>query len=237
METDYFALQDEWAKKIIIPNQNSGFFAQQDSKILTLDIQYSGDIAFVAGDVQTLSSKHLGTFALKTMCNFGYQAGLFCFREGAPLWTLVKEMLENPNLPTPDLLIVDGHGIAHPRKFGVACWLGLASNMPVLGCAKDTLVKYDSVLADEKNSIAPILLENQILGYALRTQKSIKPVFVSAGHLISQTESLRIIQQITGEYRIPEPLRRADMIARKVQKAEFTKDYQYLGEFNLAKGL
>ncbi|MGB1217271.1 MAG: endonuclease V, partial [Saprospiraceae bacterium] len=118
--------------------------------------------------------------------------------------------------------IIDGHGTAHPRKLGVASWVGIKTKIPSIGIAKDTLLKFDykSNLAEAENSSLPVHLDGETVGYALRTQESIKAVFVSAGHLISQNQALDVVKRIKGEYRIPEPIRRADQKARLAAKAE-----------------
>jgi deoxyribonuclease V len=111
----------------------------------------------------------------------------------------------------PDLVIADGIGIAHPRRMGIATHLGLILGIPTIGCAKSVLVgKYDE--PDEIPGYVSNLVDpktGEVIGAALRTKPRVKPVFVSPGHLITLQESVEIMRQCMGRYRIPEPTRLA----------------------------
>ncbi len=236
MEIDkYLDLQQTWANEIIIFPKNKGFQFQPTMNILSLDVQYSDEMAYVAADIQSFDGQFIQTFGMITHTNFEYIPSLFCFREAPPLLTFIQYLQKNKDFPPFDVILVDGHGIAHHRKFGVASCVGLLANMPTLGCAKDTLVKYNTTLNIAKNSTADIFLGDEMVGYAFRSQENIKPLYVSAGHLISQEESLEIVKNLCKMYRNPEPLRRADAVARLLQKGERTKEYIFLGEMECVK--
>jgi deoxyribonuclease V len=211
-------LQTEMAKQVIIPKTGTNF--QPNDLILTLDIQYEGDKAYIAGDVQRANGKSEGIFLKQDIVTEAYIPQFFAFREGPLLKRFVETWRSHTGLK-PDVVLIDGHGTAHPRQFGVACWLGVMMDLPTVGCAKDTLVRYEGTLAAEKDSVLPIFSANgDIIGHLLRTKEGVKPNFVSAGHRVSQMSAVDLIKSIGGKYRIPESLRRADMAARFFQKTE-----------------
>jgi deoxyribonuclease V len=210
-------LQTEMAKKVIIPKTETIF--QSNDLILTLDIQYDGEMAYIAGDVQRQDGKSESIFLKQDVVTEAYVPQFFAFREGPLLQRFVESWMIHTGLK-PDIILIDGHGTAHPRQLGVASWLGVMMDLPTVGCAKDTLVRYEGTLADEKESILPILnVNNDIIGYLLRTQKGVKPNFVSSGHRVHQMSAIDLVKSIGGKYRIPASLRRADMAARVFQKA------------------
>jgi deoxyribonuclease V len=208
------------------------FQVADNTLILSLDVQYEGDIAFVAGDVQYLGGEVAGQFTARTTVSFPYLPAFFAFREGPVLVGFIKHFLQNQQL-VPDLILIDGHGRAHPRRLGVASWVGVALNMPIVGCAKDSLLPYSGELGQEKGSFLPILLGEETVGYALRAVTSVKPIFVSAGHRTDLETSKNIIEKLEGSYRVPDCLRRADQVARRYQKGERGADFQDLGQFSI----
>jgi deoxyribonuclease V len=218
MDLNYLAnLQKQWAAKVIIPPDNAGYAPQPEDVIFSLDIQYVDNTAFVGLDVQRYSGELIGTYVRQTTVDVAYVPQFFCFREGPPLLKIVNFVQQHYNLK-PDVLITDGHGIAHPRRFGVACWLGVQTNLPTIGCAKQTLLDYQGVLGKKRGSCLPVYLENEMVGKVLRTQEDIKPIFVSAGHQISLTTAADMILNLAPRYRLCEPLRRADQAARAYAK-------------------
>ncbi len=229
-------LQEELAKKVILPNEKKEIYKAKDGDIvLSLDIQYVDEKAYVAGDWQYLGGTHIITTVAECTVTFPYYPAFFCFREGPPLFQFLQKALD-AQLPTPHVIVVDGHGQAHPRRFGVASWLGIHADLPCVGCAKDSLLWYEKeLLGEEKNSFLEIFLEEDYfnptkkpVGYALRTQTNIKPIFVSNAHKISLAQSLAIIQKLKSEYRIPEPLRRADFACREASKAQMPKVWSWI---------
>ncbi|NUY79905.1 endonuclease V [Flavobacterium sp. MAH-1] len=133
---------------------------------------------------------------------FPYVSGYLAFRE-MPALQKAWEML---NLK-PDVLILDGQGITHPRKMGIATHFGILENQPTIGCAKSMLSgKFDD-LGLEKFSSAPIVIKEELSGYALRTKNAVKPIYISPGNMISNEQSLEIVTECVGKYRIPEPTR------------------------------
>jgi deoxyribonuclease V len=115
----------------------------------------------------------------------------------------------------PDLLMIDGQGIAHPRRFGVASHIGLLLNMPTVGCAKTRLVGDYEPPQRPAGSISLLADSNETIGAVVRTRTGVKPVFVSIGHLMDLNDSIRAVLKSCRGYRLPEPLRRADHLSRK----------------------
>jgi deoxyribonuclease V len=142
--------------------------------------------------------------------DFPYIPGLLSFRE-LPLTLAACEMLDT----TPDLIMVDGQGIAHPRRLGLASHLGLFLDTPTIGCAKSLLCgKYEEP-EPERGNRTPIIDRDEIIGTALRTKTGVKPVYVSIGHGIDiETAESRVLECCRG-YRLPEPTRLAHLAAKE----------------------
>jgi len=139
---------------------------------------------------------------------FPYVPSLLSFRE-TPVAVKALEKLQI----TPDLILCDGQGIAHPRRFGIACHIGLLTNVPSIGVAKSLLIgKYGS-LGEERGSIAPLTHYNEQIGVVLRTKNKVQPVYVSVGHKISLETATDYVLRCTTKYRLPETTRLADQMA------------------------
>lgn len=152
---------------------------------------------------------------LITEVNFPYIPGLLSFRESPALikaWEKIKII--------PDVVIIDGQGIAHPRRFGIASHFGVLIDKPTIGCAKSLLVgRYKE--PDEKAGSHSYLYDSgEIIGVVLRTRDNTQPVFVSIGHKITLDESIKIIMQSIRGYRIPEPTRQAHMLVNALRRGE-----------------
>lgn len=213
----YKQLQIEMASKVEIPKEIE-FKMENHSLIFTFDIQYEGNVGYVAVDIQSFGGELKDIFTYKYEVKVAYQPGYFAFREGPLLKQALEDVIKNEGYH-PSLLIIDGHGTAHPRKLGVASWLGVETGIPSMGIAKEPLLKTNyNHLAQKADSIVEVRLEDELVGFVLRSQTGIKPIFVSAGHLISQEEALNVAKKFKGQYRIFEPIRRADQAARKVAK-------------------
>jgi len=137
--------------------------------------------------------------------NFPYVPGLLSFRE-APALLDALALVESE----PDVVFLDGHGFAHPRRFGLACHVGLWLNRPCLGCAKSLLTGTFGRLGKRGGSRARLVDEGEILGSVVRTKADVKPVFVSVGHRIDLESAVQAVLSARAGYRIPEPTRLAD---------------------------
>ena len=146
---------------------------------------------------------------------FPYIPGFLSFRE-IPSLLQVWEQLPLK----PDALVVDGHGIAHPRRMGIATHLGLVTDCPTLGCAKKKLAGTYDEPANDKGATSPLIHKKEIVGYAFRSKKGTKPVFVSPGNGMSLQDALSVINRSLGAYRIPEPTRQAHLLVNRFRRGE-----------------
>jgi deoxyribonuclease V len=135
---------------------------------------------------------------------FPYVPGLLSFRE-SPLILAACEKLYN----VPDLVLVDGQGVAHPRRFGLASHVGLFLDLPTIGCAKSILCGQHQPVGEEVGSYAELLDNGELIGAAVRTKSGVKPIYVSVGHKIDLTEALQWVLKCCRGYRLPEPTRLA----------------------------
>lgn len=141
---------------------------------------------------------------------FPYIPGLLSFRE-APVGLAATRSLET----RPDLLLVDGQGLAHPRRCGIACHLGLLLDLPTIGCAKSILTGHAEEPGPNPGDWTPLVNRGEIIGAALRTRPKTKPIYVSIGHRISLASAIELVSQCGRGYRLPEPTRLADRIASR----------------------
>ena len=147
----------------------------------------------------------LETRALSRPLTFPYVPGLLSFREAPALLALLRRVR------TPfDALLCDGQGLAHPRRFGLACHLGVLLDKTAVGCAKSRLVGEWREPAAERGSTAPLNCEAEQVGTVLRTRTGVKPLFVSPGHKCDHQGAVALTLRCGGGYRLPEPLRLAD---------------------------
>jgi deoxyribonuclease V len=150
---------------------------------------------------------------IRQRAQFPYVPGLLSFRE-SPAGLAVWERLRL----RPDCLICDGHGYAHPRRFGFACHFGLLANLPTIGCAKRVLVGTCEPPAGERGSVSDLVDGGEVIGAAVRTREDVAPVFVSVGHRISLQTAVRATLACAPRYRIPEPLRRAHALVNRMRE-------------------
>lgn len=144
---------------------------------------------------------------------FPYVPGLLSFRE----LPAVLAAIERLNI-RPDIYLCDGQGLAHPRRFGLACHLGVLLNVPAIGVAKSRLTGRHTEPPLEKGSWALLLDDGEVIGAVLRTRSLVKPVYVSVGHRVSLPTALRLTLACTTRYRLPEPTRQAHRLAAVAQK-------------------
>lgn len=146
---------------------------------------------------------------------FPYVPGLLSFRETPSVleaWSQLKT--------EPDALMLDGQGLAHPRRVGIACHVGLLIERPTLGCAKSVLVgKYEEP-EKERGSWTEMVDKGEVVGASLRTKRNVQPVFVSPGHLIDLEGAIDLTLRSDGGYRQPEPTRRAHLLVNALRRGE-----------------
>jgi deoxyribonuclease V len=181
------------------------------------DISYAKDddtffAAVVLLDARTMEVVESATAVGKSP--FPYVPGLLSFRESPLLLRAFRKLRR-----APDLLFVDGHGIAHPRRFGIACHLGLQLDVPAIGCAKKRLVGEAAEPPAPRGSWTPLLHEGRRVGAALRTRSGVKPVFVSPGHRIGLSAAIRWVLRCDSGFRAPAPLREAHRRCNDLRRA------------------
>ncbi|WP_225878261.1 deoxyribonuclease V [Spongiactinospora rosea] len=177
-----------------------------------LDVGYPTAGDEVTGAVAVLDADTLAVVdraVVREPARFPYVPGLFAFRELPPLLAALDRLTI-----TPDLLVCDGHGLAHPRRFGLACHLGVLTDLPVIGVAKTPFTGRHDPPGPERGSWTPIVLDGEVVGRALRTRYGVKPVYVSQGHRIGLDDACAHVLRLTPAYRIPEPIRQADRLSR-----------------------
>ncbi|MEU6581368.1 endonuclease V [Nocardia sp. NPDC046763] len=200
------ALQDRLRARVIAVNPRPPEFRT----VAGLDSAYDDDgnvaAAIVVLDATTLETVETATARGTT--DFPYVPGLLAFRE-LPTTLAALENLT----ATPDLLVCDSQGLAHPRRFGFACHLGLLTGVPTIGVAKNAWGEFEEP-ARERGASSVITIDGDPVGRALRTRTDVKPVYVSVGHLIDLETACAQVLSLTPEYRQPETTRRADRLCR-----------------------
>jgi deoxyribonuclease V len=146
---------------------------------------------------------------------FPYVPGLLSFREAPALLRCFRRLHCRP-----DAVMIDGQGMAHPRRIGIASHLGLILNLPTIGCAKSILCgAYDaSNLGRKRGATVPLVDRGETVGQAVRTRDGVNPVFVSVGHNIDLTSAVSVVLQSGAGYRIPEPTRRAHLLVNELRR-------------------
>jgi deoxyribonuclease V len=186
-----------------------------------LDVSYAGDgggtgdrlaAAAVVLDGTTLEvleeSVAVGT------AEFPYVPGLFAFRELPTLLDALRDLKT-----TPDLLVCDGFGVAHPRRFGLACHVGLLTGVPAIGVGKTAFIGAYEPPGARRGDTSPLVDGGEPVGRVLRTRDDVKPVFVSVGHRADLDTACRHVLSLAPEYRLPETTRRADRLSRNALAA------------------
>ena len=179
--------------------------------IAGVDISVNKGDGTGTGAVVVLSYPELDlveTRVVNDSLEFPYVPGLLSFRE-APLILAACESLN----VTPDLIMVDGQGIAHPRRMGLASHLGLFLDIPTIGCAKSRLCGSHEVPGAEPGSYADLVDGSEVIGVALRTRAGVKPVYVSIGHRVDLPAAIDWVLACCRGYRLPEPTRLAHQAA------------------------
>lgn len=145
---------------------------------------------------------------------FPYIPGLLSFRETPALLDALSQLTH-----VPDVLFVDGHGLSHPRRFGIACHIGVLIDRPVIGCAKSRLTGWYEEPAPVRGSMTPLYDHHgQIIGSVVRTRDHTRPMFVSIGHRVDLSEAVRLTLLCGKGYRVPEPIRQADLCVERIKR-------------------
>lgn len=202
----------------IIQNQLRNQVVKQDrlgdiAHVAGVDVGFKDNYKITQAAVAMLSFPDLqlieSAIATLPTC-FPYIPGFLSFREvPATLKALEKLTI------TPDLILCDGQGIAHPRRFGIASHLGVLIDVPTIGVAKSILVGKHQELPPEKGNWVELIDRDEIIGAVVRSRTNIKPLYVSIGHLISLPTALNYVFKCLTKYRLPETTRLADKLSRE----------------------
>jgi len=175
-----------------------------------VDASFKGDRARAAVVVMTFPDLRLVEDRVaESRVTFPYVPGLLSFREIPALLAAWRKVRRKP-----DLVLCDGHGFAHPRRFGLASHLGVYLEHPAIGCAKSLLCGRHGPLAAARGSTSPLRLEGEVIGAAVRTRAGVAPVYVSSGHRVGLSMAIDVVISCA-ETRIPEPIRRADRLTKR----------------------
>ncbi len=176
-----------------------------------VDVGFEQDGAVTRAAVAVLSFPALKSVEhaiARQPTRFPYVPGYLSFREIPAVLAALKKLKIKP-----DLLLCDGQGLAHPRRFGLACHLGLLTNIPSIGVAKSLLIGDHGRLPQKKGSWVPLRDGDETIGAVLRTRDDVKPVYVSVGHRISLATAMDYVLCCTTRYRLPETTRAAHRLA------------------------
>jgi len=214
-------LQNSLAQKIKIRHLPSSI-----KRVAGFDVSYLKEKnTLIAGMViiDYPSLNFQDSFVITDKINFPYVPGYLSFREAPVILKLIEKYVH-----LADIFIFDGHGIAHPRGFGIASHIGVLTNQPCIGCAKKRLIGEYKIPDANKGSNTDLVYKGNIVGKVLRSKDNIKPLFVSIGHLAMLDEAMRFILSCTGKYRLPEPTRMAHLTVTKFRKSMISQNFQKL---------
>lgn len=182
-----------------------------------VDVAYDDDRDVVVAAAVTLDAAGLHVVeqaTAQTRVSFPYVPGLLAFREMPAARAALARLRRRP-----DLLVCDGYGLAHPRRFGLASHLGVATGIPSIGVAKSPFLYRHESVGKQRGAYAPLLDGDEEVGRALRTRPGVKPVFVSVGHAVSLAAACAHVLALAPRYRLPETTRRADAVCRAALRA------------------
>lgn len=141
---------------------------------------------------------------------FPYIPGFLSFREAPAMLAALAGLKIQP-----DIVFVDGQGIAHPRRLGIASHVGVLANMPTIGVGKSRLWGRYVEPGIERGEWSPMTSGDEVIGAALRSRRATNPLFISTGHRVSLESAIDLVMRCTGRYRLPEPIRAADRLSRE----------------------
>ncbi|WP_462381528.1 deoxyribonuclease V [Pseudomonas sp. Marseille-QA0892] len=177
------------------------------------------DVGFEEGGTITRASAVLMDFATlqplaervaRVPTSMPYIPGLLSFRELPALLDALNGLPE-----VPDLVFVDGQGIAHPRRLGIGAHLGVVTGLPTVGVAKTILTGKHEPVPEARGSHVPLMDKGEIIGGVLRSRERVRPLIVSPGHRVSIDTAVQLVMRCVTRYRLPEPTRLADRLASR----------------------
>lgn len=195
-------IQNQLRNKVSLITQNSSI-----TTIAGADISHNKDTDIVYAGIVVLSYPQMIPLSYSLVIaktTFPYIPGYLGFREVPAILQAWNQIPEKP-----DLMILDGQGITHPRRMGIASHFGVLTDQPSIGCAKNMLYGDYKPLGLKKYNDSPIMSQGEHIGFVLRTKDGVKPVYISPGHKVSVNDSLELMRPCILKHRIPEPTRLA----------------------------
>jgi len=187
-------------------------FRKLPEYVAGVDAAFADDMVTAVAALFTYPGmEHREDAVIREKTRFPYIPGYLTFREGSAIVKAV-ETLKTP----PDVILFDGQGIAHPRGIGIASHIGVILRRPTIGCAKSRLVGEFAEPGREAGDWVYLCHNGLRVGAVLRTRRGVKPVFVSPGHMMDILSSVKVVMGCATGYRIPEPLRRADLLSKRL---------------------
>ncbi len=178
-------------------------------RIAGIDASYRAGVARAAIAIFSYPALTLVDYVVaERPVEYPYVPGLLSFREAPAVLDALEKLLA-----LPDLLIFDAHGLAHPRRLGLACHVGLLADLPSVGCAKSRLCGQHAEPGTTYGSVAALRDDTEVIGAVVRTRNDVRPVFVSIGHRVDLPSAVHYVLGCCRGYRLPEVTRWADKIA------------------------
>jgi deoxyribonuclease V len=212
-EDEAVRLQDELAAQVVTEDRLPDPIAY----VAGMDVAYDTTSDRLCAGVVVLEAATLEVVATATAqaeARYPYVPGRFSFRELPPLCQALEKLV-----PAPDLVVCDGQGLAHPRRFGLACHLGVLYDLPAIGCGKTRLIGEYEEPGRRRGEYERLVDKCETVGRVLRTQDGVKPVFVSVGHRVSLDTACAWVLRLAPRYRLPETTRWANHLVNQMRRA------------------
>lgn len=179
------------------------------------DLAFDGETAFAGVVVLRLPGlEEVERCFVRRTLRFPYVPGLLSFRECPALLAAFERLRTEP-----DLILIDGHGRAHPRGFGIACHMGVLLDKPTIGCAKSVLVGEYREPGARAGKATPLIYHGARVGVVLRTRDNTRPIYVTVGNRVSLDSAVKLVRRCVDGFRIPKPTREADHYVRSLRIA------------------
>jgi deoxyribonuclease V len=215
-EKEALQIQHQFRKKVVIED-----CFDKIELITSIDTAYDNKRNRLYSAVVTMTYPEMAVIekvVAEGKVRFPYIPAFLAFREGPVVLKSLSRLKQ-----VPDLLIFAGHGIAHPRKFGMASHIGLITDFPSIGCSRKVLIGDFEMPGEKKGSSSQLILNDETVGRVYRTKEAVKPMFISSGHRCSLDTAVEIIVNCLTTFRMPEPLRLAHLYAGKFKRSSGRK--------------
>jgi deoxyribonuclease V len=210
-------LQQQFASEVVTHGN-----AQEPAVIAAVEAAYGFEARRVYAAAVLMEFPNLEEIesaAAESLTTFPYQPGLLYFREGEAILKALEQLSE-----VPDLIIVHGHGLAHPKFCGMACHVGVEFDIPTIGCARRLLAGNHRPLGEKRGTSQPLMIDGREVGRVYRSKDAVKPIYISPGYKCDLKYSVDIIVRCLRGYRFPEPLRRAHSLANRFKRSRERQD-------------